>query len=156
MIPRAIPIAAPVINPRMVTLVMDGVVPTNRKPATAIHKAQTTMRMFIGALRRLGPRNRHRDPHPLHDINSGSKRAMGLPIFGRQLLNRSSQHNVYSIHSPTYKRTKKDPSHNYAINLPFIGVMVSPHDSSYVLGSEKRPRCRSEALIKPSLTLQEG
>jgi hypothetical protein len=81
---------------------------------------------------------------------------MALPIFGRQLLNRSSQHSVYGIHSPTYKRTNKDSSHNYPINLPFIGVMVSPHDSSYVLGSEKRPRYRSEALIKPSLALQEG
>ena len=47
MIPSATPAAAPVIKPRMVTLVMDGVLPTNRKPATAIHKVQRTMRMFI-------------------------------------------------------------------------------------------------------------
>ena len=47
MIPRAIPVAAPIIKPRMVTLVMEGVLPTNRKPATAIHKVQRTMRMFI-------------------------------------------------------------------------------------------------------------
>jgi hypothetical protein len=50
MIPRATPVAAPVIKPRMVTLVMDGVLPTNRKPATAIHKVQRTMRMFMGVL----------------------------------------------------------------------------------------------------------
>ena len=156
MIPRAIPIAAPVISPRMVTLVMDGVLPTNRKPATAIDRVQRTMRMFIGALRRLGPRNRHRDPTSSAWHNSGPKRALALPILGRQLLNRSSQHCVYSIHSPTYKRTNEDSSHNYAINLPFSGVLVSPHDSSYVLGSGKRPRCRSEALTKPSLALQEG
>jgi hypothetical protein len=111
-----------------------------------VHKSTPTVRSAKSSSRSTSP--------AWH--NSGSKRAIGLPIFGRQLLNRSSQHSVYSIHSPTYKRTKKDPSHNYAINLPFIGVMVSPHDSSYVLGSEKRPRCRSEALIKPSLTLQEG
>ena len=47
MIPRAIPVAAPVIKARTVTLVMEGELPTNRKPATAIHKAQRTMRMFI-------------------------------------------------------------------------------------------------------------
>ena len=45
--PRATPVAAPVIKPRIVTLVMEGVLSTNRKPATAIHKAQRTMRMFI-------------------------------------------------------------------------------------------------------------
>jgi hypothetical protein len=140
MIPRAIPIAAPVINPRMVTLVMDGVLPTNRKPATAIDKVQRTKRMFIGALRRLGPRNRHRDPTSPAWHNSGPNGQWLLPILGRQLLNRSSQHSVYSIHSPTYKRTNEDSSHNYAINLPFIEVMVRPHDSSYVLGSEKAPQ----------------
>ena len=47
MIPSATPVAAPVIKPRMVTLVIDGVLPTNRKPATAIHKVQRTMRMFM-------------------------------------------------------------------------------------------------------------
>ena len=47
MTPRAIPVAAPVIKPRMVTLVMEGVLPTNRKPATPIHKVQRTMRMFM-------------------------------------------------------------------------------------------------------------
>jgi hypothetical protein len=154
MIPRPIPIAAPVINPRMVTLVTDGVHPANRKPATAIHKVQTAMRMFIGALRWLGPRNGHRDPHTLHGITAGPNGQMASPIFGGQLLSRSSQHSVDSIHSPTYKCTKKDSSHNYAINLPFIGVAMSPHDSSYILGSEKRPRCRSEALVKPSLALR--
>src|SRR5206468_12208545 len=50
MIPRATPVAAPVIRPRMVTLVMEGLLPTNTKPATAIHKVQRTMRMFMGAL----------------------------------------------------------------------------------------------------------
>ena len=48
MIPRATPVAAPVIKPRMVTLVMEGVLPTNRKPATAIHKVHKTMRMIMG------------------------------------------------------------------------------------------------------------
>ena len=156
MIPRAVPIAAPVINPRMVTLVMDGVLPTSRKPATAIHKVQRTIRIFIGALQRPGPRNRPRDPHTPHGITAGPNRQMASPIFGRRLLSRSSQQSVYSIHSPTYKCTKKDSSHNYPINLPFIRVMVSPHDSSCVLGSEKRPRCRSEALVNPSLALREG
>ena len=47
MTPRAIPVAAPVIKPRMVTLVMEVVLPTNRKPATPIHKVQRTMRMFM-------------------------------------------------------------------------------------------------------------
>ena len=47
MIPRATPVAAPAIKARMVTLVMEGVLPANRKPATAIHKVQRTMRMFI-------------------------------------------------------------------------------------------------------------
>jgi hypothetical protein len=47
MTPSAIPVAAPVIKPRMVTLVMEGVLPTNRKPATPIHKVQRTMRMFM-------------------------------------------------------------------------------------------------------------
>jgi hypothetical protein len=50
MIPSATPVAAPVIKPRMVRLVMEGVLPTNRKPATAIHKVQRTMRIFIGVL----------------------------------------------------------------------------------------------------------
>jgi hypothetical protein len=50
MIPRATPVAAPVIKPRMVTLVMEGVLPTNRKPATAIHKVQRTTRMLMGVL----------------------------------------------------------------------------------------------------------
>ncbi len=67
----------------------------------------------------------------------------------RSLLNRSSQHSVYSIHSPTHKRTNKDSSHNYAINLPFIGVMVSPHDSSYVLGSEKAPQIHGPRRFRP-------
>jgi len=43
-------VAAPVIKPRMVTLVMEGVLPTNMKPATAIHKVHRTMRMFMGVL----------------------------------------------------------------------------------------------------------
>jgi hypothetical protein len=32
----------------MVTLVMEGVLPTDRNPATPMHKVQRTMRMFIG------------------------------------------------------------------------------------------------------------
>src|ERR1700693_5686557 len=48
MIPRATPVPAPVIKPRMVTLVMEGMLPTIRKPATAIHKVQRTTRMFMG------------------------------------------------------------------------------------------------------------
>jgi hypothetical protein len=47
MIPSATPMAAPVIKPSMVTLVMDGVLPTDRKPATATHKVQRTMRMCV-------------------------------------------------------------------------------------------------------------
>ena len=47
MIPRAIPVAAPVIKARMVTLEMEGVLPTNIKPATAIHKVHRTMRIFM-------------------------------------------------------------------------------------------------------------
>ena len=47
MIPRATPVAAPVVKARTVTLVTEGALPTNRKPATAIHKVQRTMRMFI-------------------------------------------------------------------------------------------------------------
>ncbi len=47
MIPRATPAAAPVIKPRMVTPVMDGVLPTNRKPATAIHKVHRAIRMLM-------------------------------------------------------------------------------------------------------------
>ena len=47
MIPRATPVAAPAIKARMVTLVMEGVLTANRKPATAIHKVQRTIRMFI-------------------------------------------------------------------------------------------------------------
>jgi hypothetical protein len=140
MIPRAIPIAAPVINPRMVTLVMDGVLATNRKPATAIHRVQRTKRMFTGALRWLGPRNRHRDPHTLHDITAGPNEQWLRRSSVARLLNRSSQHSVHSIYSPTYNRTNQDSSDNYAISLPFIGVMVSPHDSFYVLGSEKAPQ----------------
>jgi hypothetical protein len=50
MTPRAIPVAAPVIKPRMVTLVIEGVLPINRKPATPIHKVQRTMRMLIRVL----------------------------------------------------------------------------------------------------------
>src|SRR6266852_4189773 len=50
MIPRATPVAAPVIKPRMATLVTEGLLPTNRKPAAAIHKVQITMRMFMGLL----------------------------------------------------------------------------------------------------------
>jgi hypothetical protein len=50
MIPRAIPVAAPVIKPRMVRLVMEGVLPTKRKPANPIHKVQRTKRMFIRVL----------------------------------------------------------------------------------------------------------
>jgi hypothetical protein len=47
MIPSATPVAAPVIKPSMVMLVMDGVLPTNRKPATAIHEVQRSMRTFM-------------------------------------------------------------------------------------------------------------
>ena len=47
MIPRATPVAAPAIKARTVTLVMEGALPTNRKPATVIHKVQRTMRRFI-------------------------------------------------------------------------------------------------------------
>jgi hypothetical protein len=47
MIPRAPPVAAPLIKPSMVALVMDGVLVANIKPATAIHKVQRTMRMFM-------------------------------------------------------------------------------------------------------------
>ena len=39
--------AAPVIKPSMVVLVIDGVLLTNIKPAAAIHKVQRTMRMFM-------------------------------------------------------------------------------------------------------------
>ena len=42
--------AAPVIKPRMVTLVIEGVLPANRKPVTAMQKVQRTMRMFMGVL----------------------------------------------------------------------------------------------------------
>jgi hypothetical protein len=55
MIPRPTPVAAPVTKPRMVTLVMEGVLPTNTKPATAMQKVQRTMRMFMGVLP-TGPR----------------------------------------------------------------------------------------------------
>ena len=47
MIPSTAPMAAPVIKPNMVVLVIDGVPLTNKKPATAIHKVQRTMRMFM-------------------------------------------------------------------------------------------------------------
>ena len=50
MIPRATPVAAPVIKARTVTLVIDGVPLANRKPASPIHKVQRTRRMFIGIL----------------------------------------------------------------------------------------------------------
>jgi hypothetical protein len=50
MIPRAPPIAAPVVNPSMVVLVIEGVFVANIKPAAAIHKVQITIRMFIGVL----------------------------------------------------------------------------------------------------------
>ena len=39
--------AAPVIKPSMVVLLIEGVLVANIKPATAIHKVQRTMRMFI-------------------------------------------------------------------------------------------------------------
>jgi len=39
--------AAPVVKPSMVVLVIDGVFVTNIKPATAIHKVQRAMRMFM-------------------------------------------------------------------------------------------------------------
>jgi hypothetical protein len=50
MIPSPAPIAAPVIKPSMVVLVIDGVLLTNIKPAAAIHKVQRTMRIFMGVL----------------------------------------------------------------------------------------------------------
>jgi hypothetical protein len=50
MIPSPAPIAAPVIKPSMVVLVIDGVLLTNMKPAAAIHKVQRTMRIFMGVL----------------------------------------------------------------------------------------------------------
>jgi len=39
--------AAPVVKPSMVVLVIDGVVVANIKPATAVQKVQRTMRMFM-------------------------------------------------------------------------------------------------------------
>ena len=42
--------AAPVVKPSMVVLVIDGVFVANIKPATAIQKVQRTMRMFMGVL----------------------------------------------------------------------------------------------------------
>jgi hypothetical protein len=39
--------AAPVVKPSMVVLVIDGVLVANIRPATAIHKVQRTMRMFM-------------------------------------------------------------------------------------------------------------
>jgi hypothetical protein len=39
--------AAPIVKPSMVVLVIDGVFVANIKPATAIHKVQRTMRMFM-------------------------------------------------------------------------------------------------------------
>ena len=47
MIPSTIPMAAPVIMPRMVTLEMEGVLPTNKKPATAMHKVHRVIRMLM-------------------------------------------------------------------------------------------------------------
>jgi hypothetical protein len=47
MIPSAPPRAAPIVKPSMVVLVIDGVFVANIKPATAIHKVQRTMRMFM-------------------------------------------------------------------------------------------------------------
>ncbi len=42
--------AAPVVKPSMVVLVIEGVFVANIKPATAIHKVQIAMRMFMGVL----------------------------------------------------------------------------------------------------------
>lgn len=42
--------AAPVIKPSMVVLLIEGVLVANIKPATAIHKVQRTMRVFMGVL----------------------------------------------------------------------------------------------------------
>ena len=39
--------AAPVIKPSMVVLLIEGVLVANINPATAIHKVQRTMRMFM-------------------------------------------------------------------------------------------------------------
>ena len=39
--------AAPVNKPSMVVLLIEGVLVANIKPATAIHKVQRTMRMFM-------------------------------------------------------------------------------------------------------------
>jgi hypothetical protein len=39
--------AAPVVKPSRVVVVIDGVFVANIKPATAIHKVQRTMRMFM-------------------------------------------------------------------------------------------------------------
>jgi hypothetical protein len=47
MIPNATPVAAPAIKPRRVRLGIDGVLVANMKPATAIHKLQRTMRIFM-------------------------------------------------------------------------------------------------------------
>jgi hypothetical protein len=47
MIPSAIPIAAPVLKPRMLVPVTEGVLVASMKPATAIHKVQRTIRMFM-------------------------------------------------------------------------------------------------------------
>ena len=47
MIPSAIPIAAPVHKPRMVTLVMEALLPASRKPETDIHKVQRVMRILM-------------------------------------------------------------------------------------------------------------
>jgi hypothetical protein len=47
MIPRATPVAAPAIKPTRVRLRIDGVVVANMKPATAIHKLQRTIRIFM-------------------------------------------------------------------------------------------------------------
>ena len=40
--------AAPVNKPSMVVLLIEGVLVANIKPATAIHKVQRTMRVFMG------------------------------------------------------------------------------------------------------------
>ena len=47
MIPSPAPVAAPIIKPSVVVLVIDGVLLTNIKPAAAIHRVQRTMRMFM-------------------------------------------------------------------------------------------------------------
>ena len=95
MIPSATPMAAPVIKPRMVTLVMDGLLPTSRKPATAIHKVQRTMRMFmvysIGSALSLSPL-----PAGVHSqgvtFQSGKNR-MTVPVPTKALASRRADWN---------------------------------------------------------------